>query len=299
MKTFRNAVWRAVFVLFMVLSGADQGFAQTPYITSLENVRAVQGSVLGIQLNGGNFGQSKSDETLAFMAQTLRAADFIVIEEVSTHDVGPLAALQLAHKLGPSWACVVSHQTTGAGTERFAVLYNTNRLSAVKDEMRLIQAYEDTIDREPGIVTFIERRSGKRFDVVAFHLQPDEGGKKKKSGRQPKDPRTEIAAIAANPGPLIAGPMIMVGDFNLSHEELDPVFERVLGMRHYVDVKTTLKTKHDGKGNYLQKPFDNVYARQITVYQVAVLDLVQRLAGDLEAARFVSDHLPVAFWFTL
>lgn len=243
-----------------------------------------------VSWNACNFGRSKSAVTLASMARILRDADIVAIQEVSTGDAGAQAVAKLSDELnrtGAKWDYVVSDPTVGPGTERFAFLFKPGKVRINRRDCRLAASLRNEMDREPAIMTFYA--GDRTFDVVSFHLCPDDRGKG-------KDPRNEVAAIGRNPKELMGRPMILVGDFNLGHHDLDDVFERVLGGRHLIDGKTSLKAKPGKRGEYLNREFDNVYVRGVSVVSSSVVDIVPK-EGGLEKTRVLSDHLPVRVVF--
>lgn len=287
---------RAIFLLFVValialLAFVFLNFSQTPHESVINKDGMPKDSLLLVPWNVRDFGKTKTPETLAFMANILRDADIVVILEVSTGDAGASTLAKLADELnrkGAKWDYIPSDPTIGPGTERYGFLWNTSSVWVNRDDIKLAKSLQNLLDREPAIMTF--HAGKKKFSIASFHLQPDD----KSSG---KNPRVEVNAIGQNPAELSSGSMIFVGDFNLSHRELDPVFEGMLKMKHNIEGKTSLKMKLDKKGKYLMRDYDNIYTRGVTVHKAAIYDFVP-LAGDLEKARKVSDHLPVYIVFT-
>jgi endonuclease/exonuclease/phosphatase family metal-dependent hydrolase len=290
MKGMRQWLGMAVSVLMSVLISATC-LAETPYVRSISKDGTPKDSLALVSWNACNFGKSKESETLAFMAELLRDADIVALQEVSTSGAGAAAVAKLADELGrkgAKWDYVVSDPTVGPGTEKFAFLFKAGRVSINHRDLYLASSLMETVDREPALMTF--HAGNKQFRIASFHLRPT--GKKGKAG-----PSGEVDAIGANPRELLDGPMILVGDFNLGHDALDPVFESVLHARHNIEGRTSLKVKLGKNGEYVYRGYDNVYTRGVTVYKSAILDFVP-LAGDLETARIASDHLPVYIVFT-
>ncbi|NTW13784.1 MAG: endonuclease/exonuclease/phosphatase family protein [Candidatus Moranbacteria bacterium] len=285
--------WFIAVLLLVIAVFSAMWWVNSSRVSREDRVVRTRGSANGLSLvswNACNFGKSKSAETLVSMARILRDDDIVALQEVSTGDAGAKAVAALSDELnrtGAKWDYIVSDPTIGPGTERFAFLFKTGKVWINRRDCRLAVSLRDVLDREPAIMTF--HAGGKTFDVVSFHLCPDER-------RKGKDPRREVAAIGENPKELLGRPMILVGDFNLGHRDLDGVFERVLGGRHVIEGKTSLKAKSGKRGEYLNKEFDNVYVRGMSVVSSSIDDIVPS-EGGLEKTRMLSDHLPVRVVF--
>jgi len=127
-----------------------------------------------------DFGKSKSEKEIAFIAGVVKEYDVIAIQEVVAGDGGAQAVTRLADQLnrqGSHWDYVVSDPTHSSSykQERYAFIWKTSRLKKSGNAW-LEKKYNLQIDREPYYVTF---ESGtKRFTLVNFHaitkkMQPE------------------------------------------------------------------------------------------------------------------------------
>lgn len=118
-----------------------------------------------------NFGKSKSEETINYIANTLREYDIIAIQEVVAGYGGAHAVAKLADELnrkGAKWDYVISDPTSSSAykTERYAFIWKTNKVKKIGGAW-LEQKYHLEIDREPYFCTF--EYKNKQFTVVNFH----------------------------------------------------------------------------------------------------------------------------------
>ena len=101
--------------------------------------------------NAGNFGKSKSAETLVVMADILKSSDIVFLQEVSTGPAGAQATERLQSALdqkGTHWDSLVSDATSGDGPERYSTLWKPSRVQ-VQRKNSLVMDLADSIDREP------------------------------------------------------------------------------------------------------------------------------------------------------
>lgn len=276
-----------VFTLVWLFLQSGVSSAETLYVTNIEKRDCPHDSIVLVSWNVCNFGRSKSTETISFMAKLLKNADIVALQEVSTSDWGAQAVAKLADELnrtGFKWDYAVSDPTEGPGKERFAFLWKTSRMTVIPRKAFLSTVLRDLIDREPA---YIKIRVGeKTVTLVSFHLRP-----------MSKNPLAEVEALGKNPEEFSSDQVILVGDFNLNHKQLFPVFENLLGARHNIEGKTSLKNKSDN-GGHLSKEYDNIFTRGVAVCHSAIIDFVP-LFENFKKAREISDHLPVFIVFCL
>lgn len=118
-----------------------------------------------------NFGKSKSNSTLTFIANTVKEFDIIAIQEVVAGFGGAQAVAHLADELnrtGAKWDYVISEPTSSSAykTERYAFLWKTAKVKKIAKSW-LEKKYHIEIDREPFYCTF--EYENKQFTVVNFH----------------------------------------------------------------------------------------------------------------------------------
>lgn len=238
-----------------------------------------------------NFGKSKNEAELTYIANVVNEFDLIAIEEVVSGYGGSQAVARLAdelNRLGSKWDYVISNQTSGSGgsKERYAFIWNTSRVKRI-GEPWLEEHYGLLIEREPYYCRFAVGR--KVFTLAGFHAVP-----------KSKQPETEIKYFKYLPDLYPGDNIIFCGDFNLpqSHTVFNPL--RKMG---YVPAlkgqKTSLK-QSCVNGDCLASEYDNFY------FQVSKIQLLKSGAvhfyqdfEDLETARLISDHLPVYMQLSL
>ncbi|MEQ3690636.1 MAG: endonuclease/exonuclease/phosphatase family protein, partial [Flavobacterium sp.] len=118
-----------------------------------------------------NLGKSKSDETITYIANTIKDYDVIAIQEVVAGYGGSQAVVKLVdalNRMGNKWDYSISNPTTSSAykTERYAFIWKPSRVKKIGDAW-LEQKYNLEIDREPYFCTF--SYDNKEFTVVNFH----------------------------------------------------------------------------------------------------------------------------------
>ena len=118
-----------------------------------------------------NFGKSKSESELNFIANTLLDYDIIAIQEVVAGYGGAQAVAKLAtilNEKGSKWDYIISDPTSGNSykTERYAFLWKTSKVK-LKGNAWLEKKYHLEIDREPYFATFEINK--KTITLVNFH----------------------------------------------------------------------------------------------------------------------------------
>lgn len=282
------------FGLLVLLLGALFLFVGRSFLTPAGNTVGGVCPYTFVSWNVANFGQSKTDEDIAIMAETLRHADIVAIQEVTAgRTVGAQAVAKLAIALsrtGSSWDYIVSDPTAPAspGVERYAFLWKSHAVSVNRDGAQLVRELEDVIDREPFAAEFAPKNVAK-VNIMTIHAVPAEKG-----------PRREVEALTKSREIGKSERMIVAGDFNLPPKKTDSLF-LAIGMTGHIREATSL-TRMVRSGNYRRKQFDNVYTKGIEVCSAGVIDFVgEQFApvddATLSRAREVSDHLPVMIRF--
>jgi hypothetical protein len=100
-----------------------------------------------------DFGKSKNDSTIQFIANTVKDYDIVIIQEVVAGYGGPQAVTRLRDALnrkGFKWDYVISDPIFGSSykTERYAFLWKTSKVKKVRKSW-LEEKYKTEIDREP------------------------------------------------------------------------------------------------------------------------------------------------------
>ena len=238
-----------------------------------------------------NFGKSKSDQEIAFIANTIKDYDIIAIQEVVAGNGGAQAVVRLADELnrkGSKWDYQISDPTSSSSykTERYAFLWKTNSLKLIGKPW-LEQKYHLEIDREPYLATF--EIKGKTITIASFHAIT-----------KSKQPETEIKYFKLLPQEYPTLNLLFAGDFNCpqSHSVFTPL--KKMGFSPILkNQKTSLKTKSKGN-NYLASEYDNMFYKTSSIkYLKSDVILFYTKFISLKEARKVSDHIPIWFEFSL
>jgi deoxyribonuclease-1-like protein len=259
---------KIVFVVFFIYLS---GFSQEPVSIISWNIR--------------DFGKTKNSEELDRMAELVRDADIVAIQEVVAGYGGAQAVARLADNLnrkGAKWDYVISDPTNSPKyvTERYAFIWKTKNIK-IKNRGELITDLDSLVDREPFFLDFYIK--GQKLTVINFHSRPHN-----------KNPESEILAITEYLKTNSSEhPIILAGDFNVDQKE--PVFDglKTLGFSAAIsNLSTTLKRACNGTA-YLNYAIDNIfYSKNISKAEGATIDFVG-VCDNLERARNLSDHFQV------
>lgn len=257
---------------------------------SLESLHAQKDTIHLISWNIQDFGRTKKSGDLERIAQIVKEADIIAIQEVVAGYGGAQAVAKLCdqlNRMGSKWDYVVSDPTDSPPymTERYAYIWKTRHIK-IKNRGSLLDKLGPIVDREPFFMDFYLGK--KKFSVINFHSRPFH-----------RNPRSEIEALTTLITTSFQGSLILAGDFNTN--EQDTVFENLKKQGYsptFFGQKTTLK-RNCKKGSYLNYAIDHIfYSSAIQKMGGGVLNYV-RHCENLKKARDLSDHLPVFLKFVL
>jgi len=271
--------------LILVLFSCTLNYAQDKNAEG-SNKRSIHIASWNIQ----DLGQSKNTEEIAFMANVLKGYDLVLIQEVvAKHPAGAQKVAELADELnrrGAKWDYSISNPTKSPSvymSERYAFLWKTSKIDII-GRAYLDSELETKIYREPYIGKFKLKKENTAFYVVNFH-----------SRKHDDQPELEIQYFKDYPNRLNSNNIIIAGDFNLN--ENHPVWNDLynLGFKAALNnKKTTLKRSCNATG-YLSHAIDNMYfSSGFSVVNSGIIDYIET-CNNLEAARKISDHLPVFF----
>jgi len=238
-----------------------------------------------------DFGQSKSEEEISFIANLVKSFDVLAIQEVVAGYGGPKAVIRLTEELnrsGTQWEYTFSHGTSSDrySKERYAFIWKSRKVQKV-GEAWLEKDYHLLIDREPYFARF---KAGKKtFTLSSFHARP-----------KSKQPEMEIKYFKFLPDLYPNDVLIFCGDFNLpqSHTVFNPL--RKMGYTSaLVKQKTSLK-QHCINDNCLASEYDNFFYPEdrLKVSDTGIIHFYTDFL-ELKEARQISDHVPVYLEFSL
>ncbi len=238
-----------------------------------------------------NFGKSKSNQEITFIANTVKNYDIIAIQEVVAGYGGAQAVARLADELnrkGAKWDYTISNPTSSSAnkTERYAFLWKSSKIKKIGKAWLEIK-YNLEIDREPYFCTF--KYENKQFTVVTFHAITKK-----------MQPETEIKYFKLLPEEYPKLNLIFTGDFNCpqSHTVFGPL--KKMGYKPIlVNQKTSLKQKCK-KDECLASEFDNMFYKTSKTNNISsgIIPFYTSF-GSLKEAREISDHIPIWCEFSL
>lgn len=238
-----------------------------------------------------NFGKSKSDEEIAYIAKVIKDFDAVAIIEVVAGPGGSQAVARLSNELnrtGTKWEYTVSAPTSsvGHGTERYAFIWKSAKLKKVGDAW-LEKKYHKEIDREPFFITF--QSENKQFTMSAFHAVPTA-----------KHPEYEIPILKSVLDEYPNQNILLCGDFNLSQANF--AFDAIKHTGYtpiFVNQKTSLKNKCIGT-DCLASEYDNIFYQPQKNHSIkgAVIPFYKSFS-TIKEAKLISDHIPVYYQFSL
>lgn len=238
-----------------------------------------------------NFGKSKSNNSISYIANTIKDFDIIAIQEVVAGYGGPQAVAKLADELnrkGSKWDYTISNPTQSSPhkTERYAFIWKTKAIKKIGLAW-LEKKYFSKIEREPYFCTFEYNK--KQFTIATFHAIT-----------KSNQPETEIKylKLIVQENPTLN--LIFTGDFNCPQSNSVFLPIKQIGYKSsLVNQKTSLKQKCIGS-NCLASEFDNSYynSKKITKTQSGIISFYKNF-NSLKDARIVSDHVPIWIDFSI
>lgn len=239
-----------------------------------------------------NFGRSKTDAELEFIANTVKDFDVVLIQEVVAQDPGGAQAVgrlgELLNRKGTKWEYRVSDATSGDNSykrERYAYLWKPAQVTLVGKPWLEIQ-YTNEIDREPYYASF--RAGSQEFTLVNFHAIT-----------KSMQPETEIKYFKFLPAEYPKLNLLFCGDFNLpqSHTVFNPL--KKMGYLPALTGQKTSLRQACIDDDCLASEFDNFfyYSSRINHVGSGVIHFY-RSFPDLTEARKITDHVPVYFEFS-
>ncbi|WNM19122.1 endonuclease/exonuclease/phosphatase family protein [Flavobacterium capsici] len=238
-----------------------------------------------ISWNLEDFGNSKTDTTIIYIANTIKNYDIIAIQEVVAGYGGAQAVAKLANELntkGAKWSYTISEPTSSSAykTERYAFLYKTASVKLIGKPW-LEKKYNLLIDREPYYATF--QYNNKQVTLVNFHAITKK-----------KQPETEIKYFKFLPDQYPTLNLVFLGDFNCpqSHTVFNPL--KAMGYESaFINQKTSLK-KECKNNNCLASEFDNIWynTNKIQLKNSKAIHFYKDFPKFYQAKQ-ISDHIPI------
>lgn len=238
-----------------------------------------------------NFGKSKSEIQLNFIANTIKDYDIITIQEIVAGHGGAQAVINLVailNRKGSKWDYRISDPTSSSAykKERYAFIWKTNK-AQLKGNTWLEKKYHLEIDREPFYATFEINK--KTITLVSFHAIT-----------KSKQPETEIKYFKFLPLEYPKLNLVFIGDFNCpqSHTVFNPL--KKMGYSSvFQNQKTTLKQQCQ-TNNCLASEYDNIFYKTNSIHYInSGVVYFFKSFDSLKEARKISDHIPIWFEFSV
>ena len=263
------------------------------FLLHLLSFHSSQAEITFISWNIKDFGQSRDDNEIRAIAQLIRHADIVAIQEVvAKHPGGAQAVARLEaqlDKMGAEWDSRISdptHSTSSHKSERYAFLWKTSRIQVTGGGPRLISELSQSVEREPYMIQF--KVNTKVLTVLNYHACTH-------TNDFPE--REEIKAISSWLMENNKNNVVWAGDMNL---EIDDIAFRPIiryGFRNVLNgEKTSLKMSCKDR-DYLSRSEDNILYKMNdhSVDDIRVIDFIKgedcNLVSILRDSH--SDHLPV------
>ena len=240
-----------------------------------------------------DFGKTKSDLEIEFIATTVKDFDIVLIQEVVAKDPGGAQAVgrlgDALNRKGAKWDYRYSDGTSGTSgpqRERYAYLWKTSKVKLVGKPWLEIK-YNVEIEREPYYATF--RSGNTEFTLLNYHAIPKDS-----------QPEKEVKYLKYMPEEFPNLKLVFCGDFNLP--EKHNVFNPLKGMG-YLPVltgqKTSLKKEYKG-GECLSSELDNIFypSSKFRLIKSGVIHFYKSFSNFKEATD-LTDHVPVYVEFQL
>ena len=238
-----------------------------------------------------DFGRTKTDEQIEFIAKTVKDYDVVLIQEVIAKDPAGAQAVgrlgEALKRMDAKWEYRISDATSGQNSykrERYAFLWKPTKMKLIGKPW-LEKQFHVEIDREPFFATFAIGNDTITF--VNFHAIT-----------KSKQPETEVKYFKFLPDAYPDLNLLFCGDFNLpqSHTVFDPL-KKMGFLPAFINQKTSLKKDCLGE-ECLSNEFDNIF------YNLEKLKLVSsevihfyRFLSSMQETNLISDHLPIVSRF--
>lgn len=252
----------------------------------------VQGYALTfISWNIKDFGRSRDDNEIHAIAQYLRHADIVAIQEVVAIDPGGAQAVaRLAdqlNRMGSNWDYRVSDPTRSSSSqisERYAYLWKTSKATITSGGPRLLTQLSNIVEREPYFIQF--RVEGRTISFLNFHACTH-------TNTFPE--REEVQAITNWIQDQNLPNLIFAGDFNLAVNDLGFNSLKSLGYSNALNGQKTSLKRSCSDGQYLSRAEDNIFHKlnDFIVSSTKVLDFIHECHEVSWKRDSFSDHLGV------
>ncbi len=252
-----------------------------------------------VSWNLRDFGKSRDASEIKMIAEVIRNADIVCVQEIVAKDPGGAKAvarlIDELNRMGSKWDYRISDPTQSSSphkSERYAFLWKTSKVK-LKGRPYLLKKLSNEVEREPYLANFIV--GNEILTIIDYHACTHDTSFPE---------RVEIKSISDWLNNKKFDNIIWAGDMNL--EIKDIAFKSCLknGFKSVLNgEKTSLKRKCKN-GAYLSRSEDNILYKfvSLTFLGGEVLDFVSQSKCEEVKWKWVSysDHLPIELrvkWF--
>lgn len=253
--------------------------------------------IILVSWNIKDFGKSRNDQEITAIAQHIRHADILAIQEVVAKDPGGAQAVaRLAdqlNRMGAKWDYRVSDKTQSTSSqksERYAFLWKTSKLTVTSGGPRLLSELTSYVEREPYFIQF--KSNNKILTIINYHAC---------THKDDYPERKEINDISQWLIDKSYDNVIWAGDMNLEIDDI--AFRPILqhGFKNVLNGEKTSLKKSCKNGNYLSRSEDNILYKMKDFKQKSakVLDFIYDGPCDEVEWKWISysDHLALEVMF--
>ncbi len=246
-----------------------------------------------VSWNLKDFGQSRDDNEIAMIAEQIRDADIVAIQEVvAKHPGGVQAVARLVdqlNRMGAKWDYRTSDPTRSSSpykSERYAFLWKTSKVSLLGGRPSLVSELATYVEREPYVARF--NYQGEELVIVNYHACTH-------TNDYPE--RAEIQAITKWVATTTYTDIIWAGDMNLVIDDYAFDACKKDGFKSVLHGEKTSLKKTCVNGNYGSRAEDNVLYRlsELKMTGYSVVDFIKD--GDCNDVSWkrtsYSDHMGV------
>jgi len=248
-----------------------------------------------VSWNIRDFGQSRTAEEIEMIADVLKDADIVALQEVvGKHPGGIKAVARLVDELnrkGNSWDYAISNPTKSPSahiSERYAFLWKKSKFHVAGGDPLLVSELASSIDREPYMIQLADRKCDKVITLLNYHAC---------THKKHFPERAEIIRLS---NWLVNVPyenVIFMGDMNLvvNDSGFDLLYES--NFKNTLNGEKTSLKKKCKNGNYLSRAEDNIFYKieEFIKIKSGVIDFIK--TSDCTDVKWkwisYSDHLPV------
>ena len=289
MKTKYKVMILAMTLLFFALVGTV--LAEPLYYESLRRVKynpvcskSNQPYFVLVSWNMGEYSTNKTRKALETMADILRDADIVVLQNIQSSQGTKMDIKKIAQMLDmkdKNWDFITSEKVDGKGD--LAFLWDTKKISIHNVHMiRTSRSCGHYMEHAPVIGSFIFNK--EKFQIVSFIAASSE----EKAQKEISD---YIGCDRFNRDSLIA-----LGDFNLPPGKVNPLFREYGFVNQTESRRSMVKNKINRSCSHRTSSHIFTKNSSVDVCASGVVDLAN-IINDHEDVKNVSEHMPVFIIF--